>query len=344
MRASFSRFILLPLVCVVLASVVEKLLALFISPPLYVPFLAAVAVSALYGGVIAGLVAILASALFLDYFFLEPLNSIGIDSPRDWNRLCIYLSVALLITLLTRERFSRLQVETQRKATQNLLSEIAQELRAPMTSVLGWIDILRGGLDSRDTQRVHEFIKRQLRLQNMLLEDMLCAAPLEEGKLALREMTVEVYHSVDIAIDIARPLALKKGVDLRWQKPADAPLLFVKGDNERLVQVLWNLLANAIKFSRHEGIVTVKVGRNRENAEVEVSDSIISVRCDQLKQFSRKWRQGDPQEGFAGVGLGLWVARSIAELHHGRIEVLSNEGLGARFTVRLPLAEPQPIA
>ncbi|HTU92125.1 MAG TPA: ATP-binding protein [Gemmataceae bacterium] len=338
MWAIAGRYTLLPLACVVLAAIVEKLLEPLLSPSFFLPFLAAVAVSALYGGMLAGAVATLCSALLVDYLYLEPIHSLGISSPRDVARLCVFLSVALLINFLTRERIARLRAETQRKATQDLLSEIAHELRTPMTSIIGWIDILRGSSDAEDTEHAYEVIERNLKLQNMLLEDILCAARLVQGKLELHETRVDLRDSTDVAIDIVRPLAAKKGVELRWQKPDGG--VFVNGDSARLVQVLWNLLTNAIKFSRQEGVVIVTMVRNQADAEIDVADNGIGIRRDQLNKIFEKWAQASSQENFGGVGLGLWIARSITQLHHGGIAVSSSEGEGARFTVRLPLASP----
>lgn len=339
MRNQAYYYTLLPLGCVVLAAVVQKLLEPFLPLPLYSPFLAAVIAGSLYGGVRGATVAILASALLLDYFFLPPVNSLGISGARDLTRMSVFVSAAILLSFLTREGIARLKAETQRKATQELLSEIAHELRTPMTSVVGWLEILRSSTDAEEIEQAHEVIARNLNLQNMLVEDLFCAARLVQGKLALKETLVDLRDSLDAALDIVHPIAARKRIALNWQKPAGE--LPVKGDSERLVQVFWNLLTNAIKFSHQEGAVKVSMRRHQNDVEIEVADHGIGIRRDQLKKIFEKWAQAASQENFGGIGLGLWIARSITDLHHGRIEVFSREGEGTRFTVRLPLAGPQ---
>jgi signal transduction histidine kinase len=337
----FCRYAFLPLASVVLAFGAQTLLEPILSPSVFLPFLVAVVVSAMYGGMVGGSVAILGSALLVDYFYLGAMHGLQIDSPRDWARLCVFLSAAALVNFLTWERIARLRAETQRKTTQDLLYEVAHELRTPMTSIVGWIDILHGSSDAKEIQHALEVIERNLKLQNMLVEDLLCAAHLTQSKLVLRETQVDLRDCVDGAIDTVRPIAVKKGVDLRWQKPFDTDALLIKGDRGRLVQVFWNLLTNAIKYSRQEGIVNVTLMQDGDNAKVSVADDGIGIRTEQLKKIFEKWDRGSAKENFDGLGLGLWVAYSITESHRGRIEVSSNEGEGARFTVRLPLAVPR---
>jgi PAS domain S-box-containing protein len=241
--------------------------------------------------------------------------------------------------LLRNERAARAEAEEASRLKDEFLATLSHELRTPLTAVLGWSHLLLGGqLDEQTTTSALETIERNARSQNRLIEDLLDVSRIVTGKLRLDVRPVDLASCIEAAIEGVRPAAEAKDIDL--QKVMGAKAGCVSGDQARLQQVIWNLLSNAIKFTPRGGRVRVCLERVASHIEISVSDTGEGIRPEFLPYVFDRFRQADgtTTRQHGGLGLGLAIVRQLTELHGGTVEVESaGEGLGATFTVRLPL-------
>ncbi len=219
------------------------------------------------------------------------------------------------------------------------LATVSHELRTPLTAVLGWAHMLRAGqLDEQGEAQALEIIERNARAQAQLIDDLLDVSRIITGKLRLDVRPVDPASFIEAAIDAVRPAAEAKGV--RIQQVMDTGVSAVSGDPARLQQVVWNLLSNAIKFTPRDGRVQVRLERINSHLEITVSDTGAGINAKFLPFVFERFRQADgtTTRQHGGLGLGLAIVRQLVELHGGSVQVESRgEGLGATFTVKLPL-------
>jgi PAS domain S-box-containing protein len=225
------------------------------------------------------------------------------------------------------------------------LAMLSHELRTPLSAIVGWAHMLRtGGLDEPTVARAIETIDRNAKVQNQLIEDILDVSRIVAGKFHLDMRSVDLVRIVEAAIDTVSPLAASRGVQLRQDLSAEiGPCCPAIGDPDRLQQVVWNLLTNAIKFTPRGGVVTVEVGRQDDPAEFEivVRDTGQGISADFLPHIFERFRQaGTGARRHGGLGLGLSIVRHIVEMHGGTVSATSaGEGQGSVFTLRLPVVE-----
>ena len=224
------------------------------------------------------------------------------------------------------------------RAKEDFLATLSHELRTPLNAMLGWTRLLRlGKLDAAATARALETIERNARLQEQLIADILDVSRIVTGKLRLELAPVEIAPIVDAALDAVRPAAEAKGLALTSAVGFAGTVL---GDADRLQQVLWNLLANAVKFTPPGGRVTVSVERAEASAVLTVADTGEGIEADLLPFIFDRFRQGDGSatRPHGGLGLGLSIVRHIVELHGGNVQAASDgPGRGASFSVHLPV-------
>ena len=225
------------------------------------------------------------------------------------------------------------------------LAMLSHELRTPLSAIVGWAHMLRtGGLDEPTVARAIETIDRNAKVQNQLIEDILDVSRIVAGKFHLDMRSVDLVRIVEAAIDTVSPLAASKGVELRQDLSTEiGPCCPAVGDPDRLQQVVWNLLTNAIKFTPKGGAVTVEVQRHDEPAEFEilVRDTGQGISAEFLPHIFERFRQaGTGARRHGGLGLGLSIVRHIVEMHGGSVMATSGgEGQGSVFTLRLPVVE-----
>jgi signal transduction histidine kinase/ActR/RegA family two-component response regulator len=240
--------------------------------------------------------------------------------------------------LLAREQAARASAEEASRLKDEFLANISHELRTPLTAILGWTHVLRGGrLDADSAARALETVERNARMQNQLIDDLLDMSRIITGKLRFDARTVDPAVCVGAALDSVRPAAEAKGV--RLEKATGAGRGFVSGDPDRLQQVVWNLLTNAIKFTPEGGRVRVALDGDDARVRVSVSDTGAGIRTEFLPYVFDRFRQADGSTTRAqgGLGLGLAIVRHLVELHGGTVRAESEgEGLGSTFTVTLP--------
>jgi PAS domain S-box-containing protein len=218
------------------------------------------------------------------------------------------------------------------------LATLSHELRTPLTVVLGWARMLvRSELEPDRIPHALTVIERNAMAQARLVDDLLDLSLMSRGQLRLKVAETDVATVVRDALEAIVPSAQAKGVSLRVQLPPSVPRILV--DPQRLQQVIWNLLTNAIKFTPGGGTVTVTSTATRDGVVLSVQDTGRGIAPDFLPLVFEPFLQGEggTTRSVAGLGLGLTIVRRIVEAHGGRVEATSDGiGHGATFRLHLP--------
>jgi CheY-like chemotaxis protein len=236
--------------------------------------------------------------------------------------------------------------EAANRAKDEFLSVISHELRSPLNAILGWNRILT--LKRREdpevasiTPRIEQSAKAQLKMVN----DLLDLGRVGTGKLRIESRPTQLARVVNVSVDLARPAAVARGIDLMAELTSGAGQ--VRGDPDRLQQVVANLLSNAVKFTSTGGHIVVRLRDVDGFAELTVTDTGQGIAPELLPHVFDRFRQGDSSSTrhSGGLGLGLTLVREIVSLHGGTVSASSaGTGAGATFVVRLPLAPAHPAA
>ena len=244
--------------------------------------------------------------------------------------------------ILSQEQSARQEAEAANRAKDEFLSNLSHELRNPLNTMLGWTQILRTRqLNEAAITRALEVMERSAKAQSQLIEDMLDISRITSGKLHLNTELLDLVSVVGAAIESVQLSADAKSIQIVSQLTSAT----VVGDVDRLQQVLWNLLTNAIKFTPDGGRVEITLAPVQTYAEIQISDTGQGIRAELLPYIFDRFRQGDSSttKGKRGLGLGLSIVRHIVELHGGTVRAESEgEGKGSTFTVRLPLRSMPP--
>ncbi len=237
--------------------------------------------------------------------------------------------------LLSQEQSARQQADAANRAKDEFLSNLSHELRNPLNTMLGWAQILRTRqLDAATVTRALETMERSAMAQSQLIEDMLDISRITSGKLRLNTQLLDLVPIVSAAIESVQLSAEAKSIQIVSQ----LNLATIMADAERLQQVLWNLLVNAIKFTPAGGRVEITLAPVQTDAEIRVSDTGQGIRAELLPYVFERFRQGDSSTSKSIQGLGLAIVRQIVELHGGTVQAASpGEGQGTTMIVRLPL-------
>jgi len=242
--------------------------------------------------------------------------------------------------LVAREQAARIDAENANRAKDEFLATVSHELRTPLSAVLGWTHILRAHDLSQDEQRrALEVIERSARAQSRLIDDLLDVSRIVASGLRINREAVAFAQVVGQAIDLVRPQARGKQIDLHSDL-RDSALVF--GDPRRLEQVVLNLLGNAIKFTEPPGQIRVLLRGDGRNLVLTVSDTGAGIPQSFLPHVFEWFRQADPRSrSQSGLGLGLGIVQSIVQMHNGTVKAESpGPGKGATLTVTLPIYEP----
>ena len=244
---------------------------------------------------------------------------------------------ALLFELAQRERT---RAEEANRAKDEFLAVVSHELRTPLSAMLGWTRMLRtGSLDATKREKALATIERNALAQTQLIEDLLDITRVVTGKLRLSVAPTDLRAVIEAAVETMRPAADAK--EVRLGVVLDPAVPTIEGDADRLQQIVWNLLSNALKFTPAGGHVEVRLAATVSHLEIAVEDSGVGVPPEFLPHIFERFRQADASSTrtFGGLGLGLAIVQHLVELHGGTIAASNNaHGPGARFVVRIPLA------
>ncbi|MDB5796952.1 MAG: hypothetical protein JWP36_854 [Paucimonas sp.] len=239
--------------------------------------------------------------------------------------------------LLEREQSARAEAERMSRMKDEFLAMVSHELRTPLNAIVGWVQLLQ--LNSSDPVRLAqglEVVGRNAEAQVRIINDLLEMNRVASNKIELHLSDVDAVLLARTAVESAAPAASSEGIQLSCHT---VDMALVRGDAERLQQVLSNLLSNAIKFTLPGGAVTVNVTRRDASVQIAVTDTGIGISPEFLPFVFEQFRQADSTvtRSYRGLGLGLSIVKHLVELHGGTVFAESRGlGQGSTFTVRLP--------
>jgi signal transduction histidine kinase len=221
----------------------------------------------------------------------------------------------------------------QESLRKRLTSDVAHELRTPLSAVGSYLEAMTEGLWEPTPERLqscHEEIKRL----GVLVADLERLAKIEDGNLQLAKTTTDLYEIVQTAVHNLEPKAMEKELSLS----VEGSSVSIEADRERIIQVVMNLLNNAILYTPAKGHIHAKVWKEGQSGRIRVEDDGIGIPEDELPFIFERFYRTDKSRNrkTGGTGIGLTIAKSIVEAHGGKIEVTSAQGVGSCFTVILP--------
>lgn len=241
--------------------------------------------------------------------------------------------------LLARETEARAAAEIASHAKDAFLATVSHELRTPLNAILGWTVTARAKAPP-ELDRALGIVERNARAQARIIEDVLDISRIVSGKLRLDVQSVDVQAIAELVIESVRPAADAKEITLGLTATS---LRRIPGDADRLQQVLWNLVSNAIKFTPKGGRVTVQLEGTEDQVIVRVVDTGEGIAPEFLPHVFEPFRQADASttRRHAGLGLGLAIVKQLVQAHGGTLRATSEgPGKGATFVVTLPLVAP----
>jgi len=241
--------------------------------------------------------------------------------------------------LLKMEQEAHAAAVAANRMKDEFLAAVSHELRTPATAILGWARLLRDGrLGAHASQKALAALERSARAQATMLDDLLDTSRMARGTLRLDVRRTDVMTPLREAVETLEPAFQAKNLTVAVRVQDGLPI--IDADSDRLRQVFWNLLANAIKFTPAAGRVDIAVRQESDELAVEFIDNGQGIDAAFLPFVFDSFRQGDgsPTRAHGGLGLGLAIVRFVVESHGGTVEAWSaGPGRGARFTVRLPV-------
>jgi PAS domain S-box-containing protein len=231
------------------------------------------------------------------------------------------------------------EAQTANRLKDEFVAIVSHELRTPLTPILGGVYMLRS--EPRDEGifvRALELIERSAKAQVKIVDDLLDVSRALSGKLRLNIEAVDLTEVVKAAVETIRPASNAKGIQIELQlEPMNG---LVCGDADRLQQILWNLLANSVKFTSQNGNILIKLSEHGDYAEIAVKDNGVGIESEFLPHVFDGFRQGDTSRTrvHGGLGLGLAIVRQLVESHGGSVQAHSSgDSRGATFVVKLPM-------
>ena len=238
-----------------------------------------------------------------------------------------------------RTQAAHLEAEAANRAKDEFLATLSHELRTPLNAILGWAHMLREGtLDEEKTRKALEVIDRNASLQVRLVEDILDVSRIVSGGLKLEIRRVDLVAVIDAALDSIRPAAQAREIGINLKLSPSAAQ--IDGDPQRLQQIVWNVLANAVKFTDRGGQIDVQlIDVGTDAVRIIVHDTGLGIDPAFLPHVFERFRQADGtvSRAHGGLGIGLAIVRHLVDLHGGSVRAESaGAGQGATFTIDLP--------
>jgi signal transduction histidine kinase/ActR/RegA family two-component response regulator len=325
----------------------------------YFIYVASVVLTTWFCGVDAGVFSTVLAAFLGNYFFVQPRYEF-VPHREDSIAMALFAVLALGLvwqvgrwrraerTLHLRAqrmqeqaealRLMNAEAERSNRVKDEFLATLSHELRTPINAIAGWAYLLNQGALSQDQlKKASDTILRNSQQQIRLIEDLLDVSRIISGKLHLDLKPLTMADVVQQAVDAVQPAASAKEIELRTSLSLDATVV---GDPDRLRQVAWNLLSNAVRFTPRRGWVEVRVEKEQSHICLVVSDGGIGIEHEFLPRLFDRFTQADSSttRRYGGLGLGLAIVRHITELHGGTVTAFSEgRNKGATFTVTLPI-------
>ena len=237
-------------------------------------------------------------------------------------------------------RTERARAEAATRTKDEFVAMVSHELRTPLNVIMGWVRLLRSGSLSDSTrEQALEVVERNANAQSQLVADLLDISRVITGKIRIEPAQVDLGNLVSLVLADARFALEAKRLELQLDLGEGATVM--RGDGERLRQVFWNLLLNAIKFTPKGGKIWVTLDRIESDLVLVVRDNGMGIAAEVMPYIFENFRQHDSKttRAHGGLGIGLSIAKHLVDLHGGSIEAQSEgPGRGASFSVRLPVS------
>jgi signal transduction histidine kinase len=343
-----------------LALTVSFLLQPFGTTTCAMVFVGIIVVVARLGGAGPALLAGAISVLLLDYYFIPPIHEFNLLQAEQGANALVFALVALIVGSMTarlraaehamRERADdehemRQAAEELARAREQVLAVVAHDLRNPLSTILGAASLLEDPTqDAREIRETLALIHRAVDRMNRLIGDLLDVTRLEVGRLVLEQEPIAVRDLLAQTLESWEATATSRGLSFEIDPVSEGLAVFA--DGSRVLQVLDNLVGNAVKFSDAGGRIAVRATRGEgSTTEVRfsVSDTGPGIPPEVLKELFQRFWQANAADR-RGIGLGLAICKGIVEAHGGRIWCESQLGHGARFTFTLPISHQTAAA
>ncbi len=237
---------------------------------------------------------------------------------------------------------ARQAAEEASRTKDEFLAMLSHELRTPLAAILLWVKLLQRKTDlSPQSQEGLSAIQTSAEAQKSLIDDLLDTSRITAGTLRLQMRRTHIVNLVKSAIESVLPAATAKGITIQTDFPDEIGAILA--DSDRLRQVIWNVLSNAVKFTGSGGTVSVALTLTGRTIDIKVKDTGIGIPADFLPHVFSPFRQADATRSRrnGGLGLGLAIARQLMELHGGSISARSaGESMGSEFTIQIPAVSP----
>ena len=295
-------------------------------------FLPTVMLAAWFGGFGPGLLSVALSTLALGHFWTESGAGFHVNSDLV---LFFFVSVAVC-EVVESLHLARAHADDARRAHERVMEVVVHDLRNPLTAIKATSDALQNipAVDAHHRQRL-KIIDRSVSRMESLIRDLVDAGQAERGSLQMMIEKENALSIVEEAVELHAPMARERSVTL--ESGGSAGTSFVSGDRHRLLQVLGNLIGNALRFTPEGGRITVRMEEAQERDRVVrfvVEDTGTGIQPQHLPHVFEQYWKGDAK----GTGLGLYIAQSIVRAHGGDIGVTSAPGQGASFSFTIPRA------
>jgi len=234
------------------------------------------------------------------------------------------------------------QLAKQDETRQKFISDISHEFQTPLTSIQGFANILKEE-DLPKEQRVKyaNIILYNSKRLSSLAKNMLQLTLLDREEIELELTNYSLVEQMNRVISTQENQAMEKNIEIVFEIPKKE--IFIEGDEQRLEQVWTNIISNAIKYTNEGGLITITMKKNSKDIEVSIEDTGIGMSKEVVSHIFERFYREDKARNVEGNGLGLAIVKSIVDLHHGKIDILSQVDVGTNFIVRLPIEKQKLI-
>ena len=248
--------------------------------------------------------------------------------------------------LLGSEQAARADAERASRLKDDFLAALSHELRTPLNAIVGWAELLKRRIDTNDPEQTRgvEAIARNARVQTQLIADLLDISRITSGKLSLDVRWFDPRETIEASVSALADSAKTQNVTIQTEVESIGEIHW---DQARFQQVIWNLLDNAVKFSRRGGAVTIRLAAVADGVELSVNDEGRGISPDFLPHIFERFKQEDAgtTRWYGGLGLGLSIVKELVEAHGCTVAPISDgPDRGATFAVRIPRANVRPAA